>query len=327
MSDTGNKSLDFDESEDDVVLGDLPTFPKATIAMQSDVEDIAVENNVGIGAELLQSVSRAGSSLRMGKTAAYSGKTRIVDSAEIRKKPLIGRRESIGIAYSVSNLDAKMSAMSVSPGSNLVSAFNATAALLGVPEGTEMEEKLGELENELNEPFEAAFEPTEMRQLALVAHNHMKPAMKAFIESHSEILKKFRITGTNTTITMCKSVFGDDPNVVYGATCSSGPLGGDAQLAAIMALEDIGGIIFFIDPLSAHPHQADIDSLVRLANVCNVLLVTNPATAESVMYLLQCALKKGKKAMFPSFFQTLESPAVPEYKAEQKRALQKAIDS
>ena len=49
-------------------------------------------------------------------------------------------------------------------------------------------------------PFKAKFKPHEMRQLALVAHNHMKPAMKEFIETYSEVLKKFRITGTNTTM-------------------------------------------------------------------------------------------------------------------------------
>jgi hypothetical protein len=49
-------------------------------------------------------------------------------------------------------------------------------------------------------PFESKFKPGEMRQLALVAHNHMKPAMKEFIETYSEVLKKFRVTGTNTTM-------------------------------------------------------------------------------------------------------------------------------
>jgi len=209
-----------------------------------------------------------------------------------------------------------------------VDADKSVAVLLGVPEDSGLEENIGTYNNEMEQTFEAAFKPTEMRQLALVAHNHMKPAMKLFIETHAEILKKFRITGTNTTMSMCKTVFGeDDPDVVYGATCSSGPLGGDAQIAALMVLEDIGGIIFFIDPMSAHPHQADIDSLVRLANVGNVMLSTNPATANSLMYLLRCALVNGREEMFPSFFYTLESPSVPEYKRQQAAALQKAIDS
>jgi len=202
------------------------------------------------------------------------------------------------------------------------------AVLLGIPEDSQAIEGLNQLNYEMEGTFKSAFKPTEMRQLALVAHNHMKPAMKVFIETHAEILKKFRITGTNTTISMCKAVFGeDDPDVVYGATCSSGPLGGDAQIAALMVLEDIGGIIFFVDPMSSHPHQADIDSLIRLSNVGNIVLATNPATAESLMYLLHEALKGGRQEMFLSFFHTLESPSVPEYKKEQAAALKNAINS
>jgi methylglyoxal synthase len=151
--------------------------------------------------------------------------------------------------------------------------------------------------SDIGSPFETKFEPGEMRQLALVAHNHMKPAMKFFIETHAEILKKFRITGTNTTMSMCKSIFGDDESVVYGQSCTSGPLGGDAQLAALMCLEDVGGIIFFMDPLSAHPHQADIDSLVRLSNVNNVVLCPNPTTAIATMWMFRQALISHKAAM------------------------------
>jgi len=312
-----NASIDFDDSEDmdNTNLQSLSIGLGSKDALKSEVEDFVIDNNIGIGASLIQSMALASTELKSGRTPAVGGKN--------AHSGRVGRLESIGMRLT-GDLDAKVS---LSGDTAVVSKFNTTAALLGVPEGTVLEEKLIDLENDMNAPFDSHFKPTEMRQLALVAHNHMKPAMKAFIESHAEILKKFRITGTNTTMTMCRTVFGDDPNVVYGATCSSGPLGGDAQLAALMVLEDVGGIVFFIDPLSAHPHQADIDSLCRLANVGNILLTTNPATSESMMYLLRCAMMKGKKEMFPSFFQTLESPAVPEYKAEQARALQKAIDS
>lgn len=314
-----NASIGFDDSEDmDKIIPKTSSAISigSKFALKSEVEDYAIDNNIGIGAGLIQSIGLASTELKSGRTPA-------VGSGKITRSGRVGRRGSIGMRLT-GDLDAKVS---LSGDTTVVSQFNIAAALLGVPEGTAMEEKLIDLENDMNAPFDSHFKPTEMRQLALVAHNHMKPAMKVFIESHAEILKKFRITGTNTTMTMCRTVFGDDPNVVYGATCSSGPLGGDAQLAALMVLEDVGGIVFFIDPLSAHPHQADIDSLCRLANVGNILLTTNPATSESMMYLLRCAMMKGKKEMFPSFFQTLESPAVPEYKAEQARALQKAIDS
>lgn len=175
-------------------------------------------------------------------------------------------------------------------------------------------------------PFESMFKPSEMRCLALVAHNHMKPAMKEFVINNKELLKKFRLTGTNSTMTMLKETFGDDPKVKYGPTCTSGPLGGDAQLCAQMCLEDIGAIVFFMDPMSAHPHQADIDSLVRLSNVHNVLIMPNPTSAYATLHTLRIALKEGNDWMIPSFFMTLESPAVKEYKDAQKAVIQKMVD-
>jgi len=175
-------------------------------------------------------------------------------------------------------------------------------------------------------PFESKFAPSDMRQLALVAHNHMKPAMKEFIETYSEVLQKFRITGTQTTMRMCKSLWGeDDPKIEYGLTCTSGPLGGDAQVAALMCMEDLGGLIFFVDPLSAHPHQADIDSLIRLCNCGNVIVCPNPTSAMALIHTLRIALETGNRGMLPSFFTTLESPAVEEYKNQQELALAAAV--
>lgn len=190
-------------------------------------------------------------------------------------------------------------------------------------------EAVGSITNEVIRPFESKIAPNGMRQLALVAHNHMKPAMKEFIQtySYSEILKKFRITGTQTTMAMCKSLWKEDPSVEYGKTCTSGPLGGDAQIAALMCMEDLGGIIFFVDPLSSHPHQADIDSLLRLANCGNIVVCPNPASAISMMYTLRAVLLEGDSArgLVPSFFETMESPAVTRYKHQQAVALANMI--
>ena len=170
------------------------------------------------------------------------------------------------------------------------------------------------------ETFESVFEPSEMRCLALVAHNHMKPAMQSFVEQRRELLKKFRLTGTNTTMTMINSVLGDETgSIVYGPSFKSGPLGGDSEVCALMCQEDLGGVFFFMDPLDAHPHQCDIDALVRLANVQNVLLMTNPTSAHAVCYVLEQALREGRKDMIPSFFLTLESPGVKVYKERQEK--------
>ena len=169
------------------------------------------------------------------------------------------------------------------------------------------------------ESFQGGFRPEEMRCLALVAHNHMKPAMKAFVQDRREILKKFRLTGTNTTMTMLRTIFDHDEDMTYGPSFKSGPLGGDAEVCALMCQGDLGGILFFMDPLDTHPHQCDINALIRLSNVNNILLATNPTSCYALTFLLERALKEEKKDMIPSFFHSLESPGVKVYKEGQSK--------
>lgn len=174
--------------------------------------------------------------------------------------------------------------------------------------------------------FESKLKPEEMRCLALVAHNHMKPAMKRFVLDNKNVLKKFRLTGTNTTMTMLKEVFKEDESVQYGPTCQSGPLGGDAELCALMCMEDLGGMIFLQDPMYAHPHQADIDCLNRQALVYDVLFATNLATAHAVTAALRFALRKGDKELLSSFFFSNPSPCVAEYKRRQEILTRGCLD-
>ena len=166
--------------------------------------------------------------------------------------------------------------------------------------------------------FRAAFRPDDMRCLALVSHNGMKSAMKEFVECHRHILKKFRLTGTQSTMTMLQNVFADEPDIVFGPSCSSGPLGGDAELVALMASGQLGGLLFFQDPMTAHPHQADIDCLTRQALVHNTIIATTPTTAMSIMQVFRMALiGEGMAELLPSFFVSLQSPSVAAYKIAQ----------
>lgn len=176
-----------------------------------------------------------------------------------------------------------------------------------------------------HEKIPSKFKPNEMRCLALVAHNNMKAAMKEFVIKNKHLLKHFRLTGTNSTMTMIKSVFKDDDNIVLGPDFKSGPLGGDAQLGSLMCMEDVGGIVFFMDPMSAHPHEADITTLIRLANVHNIPLVTNPSAAHVFTHALKHALVLGKNEMIPSFFCTLESPSVELYRRSQSKIIQDSL--
>src|SRR5205807_6243996 len=63
----------------------------------------------------------------------------------------------------------------------------------------------------------------------------------------------------------------------------SGPEGGDAQIAARVAIGAIDTVFFFVDPLAAQPHDPDIRALLRVCNVHNVPLATNLATADLII--------------------------------------------
>ncbi|HYM95913.1 MAG TPA: methylglyoxal synthase, partial [Candidatus Sulfotelmatobacter sp.] len=63
----------------------------------------------------------------------------------------------------------------------------------------------------------------------------------------------------------------------------SGPLGGDVQIANRIVEGEIDAVLFMVDPLDKHPHEPDIQTLLRICNVCNVPLATNSATADALI--------------------------------------------
>ena len=215
------------------------------------------------------------------------------------------------------NLTDKTKFLGVQPASTIVN--NGMRSSIFIPD------HVSEVDIDMDPEFDSMFGPDDMRLLALVSHNNMKASMKQFVLANMNILKKFRLTGTNTTMSMLKEVFGEDPDVAYGPSCKSGPLGGDAQLVAMAVTGELGGCIFFIDPMDAHPHSADIECLVRQGNVHNILMMNNPTTAHVCMNTLRVALKMGRMEMVPSFFFDLESPSVDAYKTRQKNVLKNAI--
>lgn len=76
----------------------------------------------------------------------------------------------------------------------------------------------------------------------------------------------------------------------------SGPYGGDAQIAARVAEGEVAGIFFFVDPLYAHPHEPDINGLLRICNVYDVPLATNEASARLLLLGLADAESSGQEA-------------------------------
>ncbi|GBC81572.1 Methylglyoxal synthase [bacterium HR10] len=111
--------------------------------------------------------------------------------------------------------------------------------------------------------------------LALIAHDGKKAEMIAFVRSHKSQLQRMILVATGTTGRRIQEEASLDVERVL-----SGPQGGDAMIAARVAQGEITAVIFLVDPLNPHPHEPDIQGLLRVCNVHNVPLATNLATAE-----------------------------------------------
>lgn len=122
---------------------------------------------------------------------------------------------------------------------------------------------------------------TAAKRIALIAHDNMKPAMIAWCEQNKEILSHHFLCGTGTTASKISEATGL-PVKAY----LSGPLGGDQQIGARVAVGEIDVIIFFSDPLTAMPHDPDVKALLRIAQVYDVPMANNRATADCILKAL-----------------------------------------
>ena len=113
------------------------------------------------------------------------------------------------------------------------------------------------------------------RTLALISHDGKKADMVAFVMDHKERLSEFQLVATNSTGSLIAEKIG-----LPVKRKLSGPIGGDAQIAAMVAEGRVNAVFFFLDPLGKHPHDPDIQTLLRICNVHNVPLATNIATAK-----------------------------------------------
>lgn len=115
-------------------------------------------------------------------------------------------------------------------------------------------------------------------RIAVIAHDGKKAEMVGFLR---DMLTQFQrddieLVATGTTGTHVEKAG------LKVHRFLSGPLGGDAQIAAEVAEGKIQAVLFFRDPLDKHPHEPDIAMLMRLCDVHDVPLATNPATARLV---------------------------------------------
>lgn len=130
-----------------------------------------------------------------------------------------------------------------------------------------------------------------MKVLALIAHDGKKTDMVAFAMNHKQLLARFPLIATGTTGHLLQEKVG-----LKVERMLSGPKGGDQQIGAKVAQDEVLAIIFLRDPLAAQPHEPDVQALMRVCDVHNVPLATNLAAAESILAWLQNDLSQDDQA-------------------------------
>lgn len=113
--------------------------------------------------------------------------------------------------------------------------------------------------------------------IALIAHDSKKTDLVTFVLNNKELFDGVHIYATATTGKFLESAGLQVTKVL------SGPYGGDAQIGALVAKGEIEVVFFFRDPLDKHPHEPDVQMLMRLCDVHNIPLATNPAAAKLIL--------------------------------------------
>lgn len=122
------------------------------------------------------------------------------------------------------------------------------------------------------------------QRIALIAHDNFKSVLLGWVKENRQILAGCELFATGTTGKLVAKQTG------LGVTCfRSGPYGGDQQIGAKISEGLIDILIFFWDPLSAAPHDADVKALLRLATLMNIPVANNQSTADCVLAKLQLA--------------------------------------
>lgn len=114
-------------------------------------------------------------------------------------------------------------------------------------------------------------------RLAVIAHDGKKAEMVAFLLENKDRIMSAKIVATGTTGSHAEKAGLKVKKLL------SGPMGGDAQIATMVAEGKLDLIFFFRDPQGKHPHEPDIQMLMRLCDVHNIPFATNPSGAQLLL--------------------------------------------
>ncbi len=135
-----------------------------------------------------------------------------------------------------------------------------------------------EQENNMENEF-ITFAIAKQKTIALIAHDGKKRELIEWCAENQEILRNHFLCGTGTTARLVAEKTGL-PVKGY----NSGPLGGDQQIGAKIVEGIVNFVVFFSDPLEAQPHDPDVKALLRIAQVYDIPIANNRATADFMIH-------------------------------------------
>ncbi len=120
-----------------------------------------------------------------------------------------------------------------------------------------------------------------IKNVALIAHDNLKAAMIDWVRENQTQLSGYHLFATGTTGARVEAALG-----LKITKFKSGPLGGDQQIGAKIAVGEMDVVIFFWDPLAPHSHDVDVKALLRIAAVYDIPIACNRASADLIVKAL-----------------------------------------
>jgi methylglyoxal synthase len=150
---------------------------------------------------------------------------------------------------------------------------------------------LGDMDRPIGIPTNLTDESPRRAVLALVAHDEKKDDLLRLVKRYRSSLARLHLLATSHTGTLLSEELG-----LPVERFRSGPEGGDMQIGARIVQGDVDAVVFLRDPLTAHPHEPDIQALLKVCDVHGVPVATNLASAEILLRSLSQAIWWGRDA-------------------------------
>ena len=153
------------------------------------------------------------------------------------------------------------------------------------------------------------------KNIALIAHDNEKPKLIEWCREHKDELMKHNLYCYDLTWHWCCNLYGTgttarmitDQTGLTVKGYNSGPLGGDQQIGAKIVEGVIDFVVFFSDPLTAQPHDPDVKALMRIAQVYDIPMAVNKATADFM--ITSCFMNRDYQHEVINFKRNIEERA------------------